>query len=236
MSNKTVHKKRDRSTNAQKQYVRGIVHNLSLQRWTDQEIVDYLRTEKKIDLARITINGIRRNIEKQAAKWYIELKQSQNKYIANYKERLDSLLSYQKILHGIITTTKREEIKIRAISELTTIEMHIFNLWKQLPELDISDRVKQPQQSEEEDGYENTQIPPVDDKEERARFDQWDHEARPMSRQYRDRMEARYGVTIEPWDKPPWVQCGWCQRWFKNQWQKIDHEDTCLEKLNEAVF
>jgi hypothetical protein len=72
-SNKTVHKKRDRSTNAQKQYVRGIIHNISLQRWTDQEIADYLRIEKKIDLARITINGIRRNIEKQAAKWYIEL-------------------------------------------------------------------------------------------------------------------------------------------------------------------
>ena len=51
---------------------------------------------------------------------------------------MDSLLSYQKILHDVIASTKKDEIKIRAISELTNIEMHIFNLWKQLPNLDIT--------------------------------------------------------------------------------------------------
>jgi hypothetical protein len=222
---------------SEKQYVRGIIHNLSLQRWTDQEITDYLNKEKGTMLSRSAITHIRLQVEKQAEKWYIELKQSRYKYIATYKERLDSLLSYQRQLHDIVTTTKKEDTKIRAISTLSTIEMNIFTIWKQLPELDISDRVKHVEQHQpEEDGYENTQIPPVDDKEERARFDQWNDEARPMSRQYRDRMEAKYGVTIEPWDKPSWIQCGFCQRWFKNQWQKIDHEDNCIEKLNEAVF
>ena len=140
----------NKSTKAQKEYVKAVVHQLSLQRLSDTEIVDYL-AEKGIILARNTVNGIKKGIERQAAKWYIELKQSQNKYIANYKERLDSLLSYQKILHGIIATTKRDDIKIRAISELTTIEIHIFNLWKQLPDLDIVDRAKQIQQQEQQD-------------------------------------------------------------------------------------
>jgi hypothetical protein len=62
-----------KSSKPEKQYVRGIVHNLSLQRLTDQKIVDYLHDEKNIDMARTTVNGIKNQIEKHAEKWYIEL-------------------------------------------------------------------------------------------------------------------------------------------------------------------
>lgn len=136
---------------AEREYVRGIVHNLSLSRWTDQEIVDYLKKEKQIDIARTTVNNIRNQVCKQAEKWYLELRNSTYKYIAHYKERIDSLFSYQKKLHEIIHATKKDEVKIRAISELHSIEMSIFSLWKQLPELDIVDKVKQGEQSQEED-------------------------------------------------------------------------------------
>lgn len=146
-NNKSVHKKRDRSTKAQKQYVRGLVHNLSLQRLTDQEISDYLHNEKNIDLARITINGIRRSIEKQSEKWYIELRHSRYKFIAIYKERIDSLLSYQKKLHQIIdfyiqppNQMLYTDTVIRAISELHKIEISIFSLWKHIPDLPIDDK------------------------------------------------------------------------------------------------
>jgi hypothetical protein len=229
----------NRSTKAQKEYVKTIVHQLSLQRLSDTEIAEYLAKEKGIILARNTINGIKKQIERQAAKWYIELKESRYKYIANYKARLDSLLSYQKKLNQIIdfylqppTQLLYPDTIIKAVAELHRIEVSIFNIWKQLPELDIVDKVKQ---EEEEDGYENTQLPPINDKEQRERFNQWCNEGKPMSRQYRDRMEAKYGVPIEPWDKPPWIQCGWCNRWFKNKWQITIHEDTCIEKLEEPI-
>src|SRR6476646_2304407 len=79
-----------------------MVHNLSLQRMTDQEITDYLHGEKNIDIARTTVNTIKNQIERQAEKWYIELRQSRYKYVAMYKERIDSLFSYQKKLNKII--------------------------------------------------------------------------------------------------------------------------------------
>ena len=78
-SDKTKHIKLSKS---EKEYVRGIVHNLSLSRWTDQEIVDYLHSEKKIDIARTTVNTIKNQIERKAEKWYIELRQSRFKYVA----------------------------------------------------------------------------------------------------------------------------------------------------------
>ena len=132
-------KKRHDFTKPEREYVRGIVHNLSFQRLTDQEIVQWLHDEKQIDLDRSTVSKMRNHVELKAEKWYIELKQSTFKYIAIYKERIDSLFSYQKKLHEIINVTKKPEVQLRAISELHSIEMSIFSLWKQLPALDIVD-------------------------------------------------------------------------------------------------
>lgn len=124
---------------SEKQYLGGTIHNLSLQKWTDQDIVDYLRDEKSIDIARSTVSKIKNQIEKEAENWYIELRQSRYKFIAIYKERLDSMLSYQKKLNYIIDSSKKEEIKIRAIATLQSIELDIFNIYKQLPEIKIEE-------------------------------------------------------------------------------------------------
>lgn len=182
----------NRSTKAQKEYVRAVVQNLALQRFSDPEIVDYL-AEKGIVSARCTVNQIKKQIEKQAAKWYIELRQSQYKYIANYKERLDSLLSYQKILHDIISTTKKEEIKIRAISELTSIEMNIFNLWRQLPNLDIVDQVKQQEQEQQEEQ---------------------DQDRTPLIVDIED-INGVENVPEHSWKD--WEQCDGCKRWWSSK-------------------
>ena len=87
-----------------------------------------------------------------------------------------------------------------------------------------------------EDGYESTQIPPVDDEDERTRFDLWNDEGKAMSDQYRVRMLAQYGMTAEPWDQPSWIKWNNCSRWFKNQWHRINHH--CIEgfkKLKPGV-
>lgn len=76
-----------------------------MHRFNDQEIVDYLNEEKKIDIARSTVNKIGNCAEKEVEKWYINLRDSGAKYIASYKERVDSLLSYQKKLHELINKT-----------------------------------------------------------------------------------------------------------------------------------
>ena len=45
--------------------IKGIVHNYSLQRWTDQDIVDYLREEKKIKIARSTVTTIKIRLQRK---------------------------------------------------------------------------------------------------------------------------------------------------------------------------
>jgi hypothetical protein len=145
---------RQKFTKTEKQYLRGIIHNLSLQRWTADEITNYLHDEKNMKISRSTISRIVNTIEESAEKWYIELRQSRYKFIATYKERLDSLLSYQKKLNDILDSSKKEETKIRAITALQSIELDIFNIFKQLPDLRIEDvKENKDDQNNEEHQY-----------------------------------------------------------------------------------
>ncbi len=82
---------RNTRTKAEREYIKGIIQNLSLKRLTDQEIVNYLH-EKQIEIARSTVTNTRISMEKQAEKWYIDLRNSAYRYLAQYKQRIDSLL------------------------------------------------------------------------------------------------------------------------------------------------
>jgi hypothetical protein len=57
---------------------------------------------------------------------YIELRDTRYKFIATYKERLDSLLSYQKKLNDILGSSKKEETKIKAMTALQSIELDVL--------------------------------------------------------------------------------------------------------------
>jgi hypothetical protein len=113
--------------------VKGIVHNYSLQRWTDQDIVNFLWEEKKIRIGRSTVTRIKNQVEEQAGNWYLELRESSYRTIAFYKERLDSLLSYQKKLNDIMDTSEAPEIGIRTIAELHRIEMSLHTIFQEFP-------------------------------------------------------------------------------------------------------
>ena len=155
---KSIHNKRYRCTNSEREYVKGLVHNLSFQRWTNQQIVNYLTKEKKIVISRSTVSRIKNQVERNAEKWYIELKRTSYRYIALYKERLDSLFYYQNKLHQIIEGTKKPDTQLRAIHELHMLDLSIFNLWRQLPQFDIVDK---PQEKEEEEEEVLDEIPPI---------------------------------------------------------------------------
>jgi hypothetical protein len=75
---------RHRCTKSEKEYVKALIQSLSIQRLTDQEIVDYLHNEKQIEIGRSTVTRTRNGLEKQAEKWYLELRDSRYKYLATF--------------------------------------------------------------------------------------------------------------------------------------------------------
>ena len=125
-NNKNINSERKKLTKSDKEYIKGLVHNLALQRLTDQEITEHLQS-KGMNIARSTVCTIRNKIEKESEKWYVELRESRCKYLATYKERLDSLMSYQRKLNNIVEICTSNNIYhdtvIKAISELHKIEL-----------------------------------------------------------------------------------------------------------------
>ena len=85
MSHKTVTSKRATFTKAEREYVKGMVHNLSFKRLSDREITQWLHDEKQIDLDRSTVAKLRNKSEKDAGKWYIGLRDSGAKYIPSIR-------------------------------------------------------------------------------------------------------------------------------------------------------
>jgi hypothetical protein len=123
LSHKKVTSKHASFTKAEREYVKGLVRNLSLQRLTDREKVQWLRDEKQIDLDRSTISKMRLQVQKDATKWYVGIRESGSKYVAIYKERLDSLLYYQKRLNEIVDSYLPEHIYPSSIDfELETLK------------------------------------------------------------------------------------------------------------------
>jgi hypothetical protein len=163
MSHKKVTNKRHKFTKSEREYVETMVHHLSFQRLTDNEIVQWLYEEKNISIDRSTVSKIRNRVEKAAEEWYIQLRGTRYKYIAMYKQAIDLLYSYQKRLHKIIDDTKKPDVKVRAIHELHMIEMSIFSLWKQLPDLAIETKEQKEEQRQRQEDQDLRKIVDIED-------------------------------------------------------------------------
>jgi hypothetical protein len=120
-------------TKAESNFLQGIVHGLTLDRFSDSEIVQYLKDQHNISIERSTVYKIRKRIEKEGKTWYEQLRESDYKYIYTYKERIDSLNRYQRKLNEIMNKEECSDLlKIQAIKELHKIEITLARLYGNL--------------------------------------------------------------------------------------------------------
>lgn len=153
-------------TKAESNFLQGIVQGLTLDRFSDSEIVQYLKDKHNIIIERSTVYKIRKRIEKEDKTWYEQIRQSDYKYIYTYKERIDSLNRYQHKLNEIFNKKENSDLlKIQAIKELHKIEITLAKLYGNLP--DIVDSTNdflstlEPQQSTIISNNENSEQPTV---------------------------------------------------------------------------
>ena len=203
-------------TTIERQYIKGIVQNLSLQRFTDADIVNYLHKAKAIEITKAKVNKIRNRQEQDAAGWYVELKESRHKLIAFYKDRLDSLLSYQQKLNLILlNTNEKSDTSIRAIAELHRIEMSIFTLLKEFPEFNIKP-LSTANTIECHCSSANGDI--INHSKCRYCKQVWCPAT--LKQDWCPNADCSHGIkgnNFQPWDEHnKWIKCPSCQLWFKN--------------------
>jgi hypothetical protein len=119
------------------------------------------------------------------------------------------------MLHDIATGTKKEDTKIRALSTIFTIEMHIFTIWKQLPELDIVDRVKQDKQKQQQSQEDDDRNLPIFDIEDIKGVEEIPEEDKKL------------------WHN--WLQCDGCKRYWKGEELLAHHKRKGPIKTNCAI-
>jgi hypothetical protein len=123
-------------TKAESTLLRGIVETLTLDRYTDNEIIYFLKERHNINIDKSSVCLIRKKMEKDGKKWYEQLRQSDYKYIYTYKIRIDSLIRYQHRLNEILNKQDTSDfLKIKAITELHKIEISLAKLYGNLPDV-----------------------------------------------------------------------------------------------------
>jgi len=116
-------------TPAEKQYLRGIINTLALEKNTDGQVQEFLK-EKGIDIDRSTVGRIRRNIAKEAEKWYIELRKSKYLYLAHQKERIDTIYRVENKLWTIANDPESDRSEQnKALAEIHKTEITLSNLY-----------------------------------------------------------------------------------------------------------
>jgi hypothetical protein len=116
-------------TKTEKQYLRGIINNLVLEKHNYKQIQAFLK-EKGIEIDISTISRIRNNIAKGAEKWYIELRSSRYEYLAHFKERIDTVYRVQNKLWEIANNPNNQTVDIRnALAEIHHTEKTLTALY-----------------------------------------------------------------------------------------------------------
>lgn len=208
-------------TKTERQYIKGMVQNLSLQRLTDQDIVNYLHNEKKIEITRSMVTKIKNAVEEEAADWYLDLRESSYKSIAFYKERIDSLLSYQKRLNKIIEFYMQDgqilysDTIIKAIAELHRIEMSVHSIFNEFPHAQYD--IEQTKSDRELRECDCIPTHTITHSKCRACSQVWC--PRTLKQDWCPNPDCWLGIkgtSSRPYDKHfEWIQCSTCKMWFK---------------------
>ena len=107
-----------------------MVATLTLKRMTDNEIIEQIERQTGQTMTRNGIYKIRQQIKKESYEWYNTLRQDQYAYIHEYKERIDEILSLQKMHHDIINNDREPTtVKQASMNELHKLSITLSNFY-----------------------------------------------------------------------------------------------------------
>ena len=125
-------------TKSQREHVKYLIADYTLRRYSERDIAKILEEQHQIKLSKAGVRDIRVATEKTAESWYNKLRDSRYKYLATYRERIESLFRYQRVLNNIIDDPDSNDMaKIQAVSGLHRIEMDLVDLYKGIPDIGI---------------------------------------------------------------------------------------------------
>jgi len=124
-----------RPTTKQRLDYKQIILDCQIRRFTDREILEYFQINGINDISLLTIKRYKSQIRQGAQKWIANLARSKRaEYIAEYRERIDEILTYQKEFWKIYNNDNtKPPVKVMALRGLMDSTMRLTELYDALP-------------------------------------------------------------------------------------------------------
>ena len=123
-------------TNEERALIKSIVATLSIKRIPDPEIIKDVYQQTHKTMSRITLFKVRKAIKKESYQWYKTMREGQYEYIHEFKERINEILSLQKLHHQIVDSpTEPTTVKQTSMAELHRLNITLSNYFDVAPEI-----------------------------------------------------------------------------------------------------
>ena len=116
--------------------VKSLVATLTLKRMSDNEIIDEIEKITNDRISRTSLYKIKLQIKRDSYQWFKMMREGQYEYIHEFKERIDEVLSLQKMHHKIIDSDKEPTtIKQTSLAELHRLNITLSNYFDVAPSI-----------------------------------------------------------------------------------------------------
>lgn len=123
-------------TNGERSLVKNIIAALTIKRIDDNDILKVIFDQTGKSITRKEIWNIRERIKRESYHWYKTMREGQYEYIHEFKERINEILSLQKLHHQIIDSpTEPTTVKQTSMAELHRLNITLSNYFDVAPSI-----------------------------------------------------------------------------------------------------
>ena len=121
-------------TNGERIAVKSIIASLSIKRIPDSEIIKEIYNQTNKMISRQALYDLRQSIKRESFKWYKTMREGENSYIHEFKERVNEIMDLQKRHYEIADSpTVPIPIKQASLFELHKLSITMANLFDVAP-------------------------------------------------------------------------------------------------------
>jgi hypothetical protein len=120
---------------SQREYLRHLVLDTQLQRFSTQESLDYIYSKLRTRISESYLFRVKRQIIESAGNQLEYLSQSRNAYFASYFERINETYKLQRETYKIYNSTEDDNCKLRCLLQLKELTVLLTDLYNLLPNI-----------------------------------------------------------------------------------------------------
>ena len=116
--------------------VKSIVATYTIKRVADDEIIKEIHRQTNKTITTRSLYDLKQSIKKDSYHWYKSMREGQYEYIHEFKERINEILSLQKLHHQIIDSpTEPTTVKQTSMAELHRLNITLSNYFDVAPDI-----------------------------------------------------------------------------------------------------